>query len=100
ARQTYAELLLSEGRRERAMEICRPLVTLEEETVMDDTAPPGTDRPTLTLPGPTPPAPAPHPLPAALLSLLGDVADAEGAHEEAAFWYGLAGRTGEGRTTT
>ncbi|MGW1126768.1 tetratricopeptide repeat protein [Streptomyces sp. NPDC002526] len=101
ARQTYAELLLSAGQRERAMEIWRPLVTLEEEeTVMDGTAPPDTDRPTLTLPAPTPPAPAPHPLPPALLALLGDVADAEGAHEEAAFWYGLAGRDGEARTTT
>lgn len=94
ARQTYAELLLSAGQRERAMEIYRPLVTVEEEeTVMDGTAPPDTDRPTLTLPAPTPPAAAQHPLPPTLLALLGDVADAEGAHEEAAFWYGLAGRT-------
>ncbi|NEC69213.1 hypothetical protein [Streptomyces sp. SID9727] len=42
---------------------------------------------------------APRPLPPTLLALLGDVADAEGADGEAAFWYGLAGRTGEGRTT-
>ncbi|MEW2125590.1 tetratricopeptide repeat protein [Streptomyces sp. NPDC007259] len=114
ARQTYAELLLSAGQRERALEIYRPLVAddeddedtaPDEETAIDEDTPhrpPGTDRPTLTLPRPArpaPDAPAPHPLPPALLALLGDVADAEGAHEEAAFWYGLAGRTGEGRTT-
>lgn len=121
ARETYAELLMSAGRRERALEIYAPLAAAGEDAAgagedpsgdAEDRAPdedppdppaPGTDRPTLALPRPArparpapPAAPAPHPLPPALLALLAEVADAEGAHEEAAFWSGLAGRTREG----
>ncbi|MFB6988900.1 MULTISPECIES: tetratricopeptide repeat protein [unclassified Streptomyces] len=46
--------------------------------------------------GPEPTAPAPPPLPALVLRLLGDVADAEGATAEAAFWHRLAGGVPDG----
>ncbi|MFC0602491.1 tetratricopeptide repeat protein [Streptomyces palmae] len=91
ARYDFAELLLSMGQRERAREVWAPEVAEEEEPA---DGPAGTG----PLPAPAagrapadPPGPAPHPLPAVVLSLLGDVASAEGDEAEARYWYGLAG---------
>jgi tetratricopeptide (TPR) repeat protein len=93
ARYFFAELLVSMGQRERAREVYAPALA-EEDMDMDmaealDGAGP--------LPGPAAPpadpeptAPDPHPLPAVVLSLLGDVASAEGDDDEARYWYGLA----------
>ncbi|MEU4926284.1 tetratricopeptide repeat protein [Streptomyces yokosukanensis] len=80
AREVYAELLLSDGRRERQA---------EEPSRGAPPAPPPRRSPHAA-----PSAFPPPPLPAAVHSLLGDVADAEGKEEEAAFWYALARRTG------
>ncbi|NEA53055.1 tetratricopeptide repeat protein [Streptomyces sp. SID13666] len=94
ARYDYAELLLSAGHRDRAEEVYTPQVAEDQEAPADpaDLAAPA-EAPRLAPAAPGEPvAQAPHPLPAAVLALLGDVADAEGAPEEARFWYRLAGR--------
>lgn len=89
ARYEYAELLVSLGRRERAQEVWAPEESGEDESVRLD--PTESARPALhaAAGNPEPPPPV-HPLPARVLSLLGDVAFAEGDEDEARYWRGLA----------
>lgn len=100
ARYTYAELLQSAGLLARAAEVLAsgPQEPPGMAALTADGAP---ARPEAARPGPPreeqPPAEAPvpappHPLPPRVLTLLGDIADAEGAAAEAAFWYALAAR--------
>ncbi|MER5614117.1 tetratricopeptide repeat protein [Streptomyces sp. NPDC002215] len=89
AREMYAELLMSEGQQSRARELYAPPTPPADPQQPHTDPPPPSPSPTpVPLPLP-PPLPLPHPLPAALLTLLGDVAHAEGEEEEAAFWYAL-----------
>ncbi|WP_326768341.1 tetratricopeptide repeat-containing serine protease family protein [Streptomyces sp. NBC_01591] len=120
AREVYAELLLSAGQQTRAREIYAPLLPADDAEGPE--RPEGPEGPHTTLPTPPPndtpnpphatlpltpdpmppptpeptatpsPTPTPHPLPPAVLTLLGDVAHAEGEEEEAAFWYAFARR--------
>jgi tetratricopeptide (TPR) repeat protein len=95
ARYEYAELLVSLGQHERAQEVWEPEVS--EDADGDESAhlgPADGTRPELPAPlaPPEPPAPPVHPLPADVLSLLGDVAAAEGDEDEARYWHGLAQR--------
>ncbi|MEU1818363.1 tetratricopeptide repeat protein [Streptomyces roseifaciens] len=94
ARYDFAELLLSEGQWRRAREVWGPEVTGDApppESPAEAPSEPST-HPHTTPPEPSesPGAVPPHPLPAALLSLLGDVASAEDDEQEARYWYGLA----------
>jgi tetratricopeptide (TPR) repeat protein len=98
AREVYAELLRSRGRGERAHEVRAPLMTPGvgegQESEGRKTEGPSDSSPPAPTPGCGPdPASSASPLPPVVLGLLGDVADAEGKQEEAAFWYALAGRT-------
>ncbi|MEU4494154.1 tetratricopeptide repeat protein [Streptomyces sp. NPDC023998] len=84
ARYDFAELLMRAGLRERAAAVLAPLGADEETAAgTPDSATPVAPRPQ---------GPAPHPLPAAVLTLLGDVAGAEGDPAEARYWYDLAAR--------
>jgi tetratricopeptide (TPR) repeat protein len=89
ARYDFAALLVEMGQRERAQEVWVPEVSEDDGPVeigpgpaTASAAPPVVSEP---------PAPAPHPLPLAVLTLLGDVASAEGDEHEARYWYSLAG---------
>ncbi|KUJ67397.1 hypothetical protein ACZ90_28355 [Streptomyces albus subsp. albus] len=90
ARYDFAELLLSMGQRERAREVWAPEVSEEGDPADEPTGTGPVPDPTAPPAAAEPPGPAPHPLPAAVLSLLGDVASAEGDEAEARYWYGLA----------
>ncbi|MCQ8773507.1 tetratricopeptide repeat protein [Streptomyces telluris] len=95
ARYDFAELLLSTGQRKRAEEVWGPEVTGDAppESLTPSEAPSNPSTHPHTTPSKPPELPGaapPHPLPAALLSLLGDVASAEDDEQEARYWYDLA----------
>ncbi|MER6288671.1 tetratricopeptide repeat protein [Streptomyces sviceus] len=89
-REEYAELLLSLGRRDRAREVLAPTVSEEADAAEPALPEGGGTAPAPVAEVPAPPQLSAHPLPAAVLTLLGDVAAAEGDETEAGYWYALA----------